>query len=569
MTVNLTVHFGGFMKREDDGDYRYIGELGMKTVSWELYDISWAKFEHFSRHDEMINAPIRFIWYKNIEKEMKTVNYVCDEISEDMFLLICLAKEAAGVEVFIEYDCTEHSEPPASQYLVSSMQEDRQGGENDTVNNFAEREDENYSDSEEEIDRPKEDEEPEQSEDEMIEEEAANEDEMPEEEAVNRDETVAKEGDMNVDDGDDVVEDAGDGRNDDRFRSVFEEGSRSKPAMEAYQNVEEKEAAEREAAESDEERVIDEHVVYPDTPLESDEEWEQWDNQKGKRKGRSQFHGDLEKEPYIWLFQKFNSGLEFKDQLLRYSLKTQYDVKMARSEANRIAVVCCGENCKFRVYCSFEPPINKWMVKICNMHHNHRKSSRVSMLKQGVIAGLFREEIRRNVNLQAAVIKDTIKERYNIVVPVSKCYRGRRIALYTIMEAQTTQFAKLWDYEAELKRTHPNIRTDLCTIRKDDVGVDMFDCFYICFDEFRTTWKKCCRPVIGLDGCFLKWELNGDLLAAVGRDAENRMYPIAWAVVRGENKDTWGWFIKKLKVDLDLGNGENFTIISDKQKVTI
>ncbi|CAA7021461.1 unnamed protein product [Microthlaspi erraticum] len=200
------------------------------------------------------------------------------------------------------------------------------------------------------------------------------------------------------------------------------------------------------------------------------------------------------------------------------------------------------------------------------MRHNHGKSSRVSMLKQGVIAGLFREELKRNVNLQAAVIKDTIKERYNIVVPMSKCYRRRKIALNTIMEARTTQFAKLWDYEAELKRTHPNIRTELCTIRKDDVDVDMFDCFYIYFDEFRTTWKNCCRPVIGLDGCFLKWDLNCDLLAAVGRDTDNRMYPIAWAIVRGETKYTWGWFIKKLKVDLDLENGENFTIISDKEK---
>uniref|UniRef100_A0A1J3JQN4 MULE transposase domain-containing protein n=1 Tax=Noccaea caerulescens TaxID=107243 RepID=A0A1J3JQN4_NOCCA len=79
--------------------------------------------------------------------------------------------------------------------------------------------------------------------------------------------------------------------------------------------------------------------------------------------------------------------------------------------------------------------------------------------------------------------------------------------------------------------------------------------------------NNCCRKVIGLDGCFLKWDLNGDLLSAVGRDADNnRMYPIAWAVVRGENKDTWGWFIQKLKENLDLGNGDNFTVISDKQK---
>lgn len=151
------------------------------------------------------------------------------------------------------------------------------------------------------------------------------------------------------------------------------------------------------------------------------------------------------------------------------------------------------------------------------------------------------------------------------VIPISKCYRGRRIALDSVLEAQSIQFGKLWDYEAELHRTHKGLTTELGTT--DVNGVPVFDCFYICFKEFCDTWKKCCRPVIGLDGCFLKWELNGDILAAVGRDADNRMYPIAWAVVKGENKDTWGWFVKKLKENLGLGVGKDLTIISDKQKV--
>ncbi|XP_010546535.1 PREDICTED: uncharacterized protein LOC104818597 isoform X1 [Tarenaya hassleriana] len=52
----------------------------------------------------------------------------------------------------------------------------------------------------------------------------------------------------------------------------------------------------------------------------------------------------------------------------------------------------------------------------------------------------------------------------------------------------------------------------------------------------------------------------------MGRDANNGIYPIAWAVVRIEEYDTWSWFIQKLKDDLCLGQGENITIISDKQK---
>lgn len=46
-----------------------------------------------------------------------------------------------------------------------------------------------------------------------------------------------------------------------------------------------------------------EDVQYIDTPLSSDEECEQWKNPK-RKKGKEQFHGDFDKEPYIWLFQK-------------------------------------------------------------------------------------------------------------------------------------------------------------------------------------------------------------------------------------------------------------------------
>ncbi|XP_010462188.1 PREDICTED: uncharacterized protein LOC104742831 [Camelina sativa] len=447
-----------------------------------------------------------------------------------------------------------------------------------------------YSSDDEEVDRPKEDEEGLESEDERFNNvsaegyEAELDDDGDKENMAGREESVAVSNEnvvgareetlialsKIVDDGDDVVLDAGDGGDDERFKSLFEEGSRATPDKESYKNLEEQEEEQREAEDSEQECVVEEDAEYPDTPLESDEEWEQWDNErrgKGSKEnthGKAKYHGSLDKEPYIWLFQKFHSGLEFKDQLLRYSLKTQYDVKMAKSQADMIAVVCCGEKCKFKVLCSYEKPINKWMVKVCHMNHNHGKSSRVSMLKQSVIAGLFREEIRRNISLQAAHIKDAIKARYNIVVPISKCYRGRRIALNTILEAQTTQFGKLWDYENELRKRHPRMTTDLCTVNVNDR--EMFDCFYICLEEFRNTWKTCCRPVIGLDGCFFKWELNGDLRAAIGRDADNRMYPIAWAVVRGENKDTWGWFVKKLKIDLGLENGDNLTIISEKQK---
>ncbi|CAA7035061.1 unnamed protein product [Microthlaspi erraticum] len=74
------------------------------------------------------------------------------------------------------------------------------------------------------------------------------------------------------------------------------------------------------------------------------------------------------------------------------------------------------------------------------------------------------------------------------------------------------------------------------------------------------------RLIFGIDGCFLKSDMKGQLLAAVGRDANNQIYPFAWAVVQVENTESWLWFIRLLKTDLGLGNGDGFTVISDRQK---
>lgn len=32
---------------------------------------------------------------------------------------------------------------------------------------------------------------------------------------------------------------------------------------------------------------------------------------------------------------------------------------------------------------------------------------------------------------------------------------------------------------------------------------------------------------------------KGELLTAIGRDANNQMFPLAWAIVKIENKDNW------------------------------
>ncbi|KAK5772411.1 hypothetical protein PVK06_048699 [Gossypium arboreum] len=71
---------------------------------------------------------------------------------------------------------------------------------------------------------------------------------------------------------------------------------------------------------------------------------------------------------------------------------------------------------------------------------------------------------------------------------------------------------------------------------------------------------------MGLDGCWLKGYYDGHLLAAVGVDANNCIYPVAFAAVESENKQSWFWFLELLQRDLEINNSYNICFMSDKQK---
>ena len=118
-----------------------------------------------------------------------------------------------------------------------------------------------------------------------------------------------------------------------------------------------------------------------------------------------------------------------------------------------------------------------------------------------------------------------------------------------------------------MDRTNEGSTTDLQTVIGAG-GLEVFDRFYVSFDSLRDIWLASVRPIFGIDGCFLKTTTKGQLLAAVGRDTNNHINPFAWVVVHKENTDTWAWFLQKLKNDLNLGNGDGFTLVSDRQKVS-
>ena len=68
-------------------------------------------------------------------------------------------------------------------------------------------------------------------------------------------------------------------------------------------------------------------------------------------------------------------------------------------------------------------------------------------------------------------------------------------------------------------------------------------------------------------GATWKGDLGGQTLVAIARDSNDNIFPIAFAVVEQENKDSWVWFLQLFSND--IGNLEqlNPVFITNRQKV--
>jgi hypothetical protein len=145
-----------------------------------------------------------------------------------------------------------------------------------------------------------------------------------------------------------------------------------------------------------------------------------------------------------------------------------------------------------------------------------------------------------------------------------KAYRENKLALMEIEGSYKQQYAKLWDYGTELVATNPGLTVKFQTENGEN-DKPVFKRMYVCFKDCKEGFKHC-RHVIGFDGCHIKGHHTGQLLTAIRIDANNDIFPIAYAVVMSECESSWAWFLDFRKDDLHIVNGHHWTFISDKQK---
>ncbi|KAL4282369.1 hypothetical protein GQ457_03G013340 [Hibiscus cannabinus] len=157
------------------------------------------------------------------------------------------------------------------------------------------------------------------------------------------------------------------------------------------------------------------------------------------------------------------------------------------------------------------------------------------------------------------------KRELGVYANFNMCQRDRKQVIKEFQESYVEEYDNLWGYAVELLKSNPGSTVSI-QVHRNDVSQAVFFRIYVCFQYVKQGWKDGCRPFIGVDGCWLKTAQKGELLVAIGRDANNQMFPIAWAVAEVECASSWKWFLQKLFTDLEHPTSEGIKLMSDQQK---
>ena len=159
---------------------------------------------------------------------------------------------------------------------------------------------------------------------------------------------------------------------------------------------------------------------------------------------------------------------------------------------------------------------------------------------------------------------ELVEKDWNMKVKRGKLGRARKVAFNIIYGDEIAQYNLLWDYAHEFRRSNPG--STFFLELADDGGLKKC---YFSLDACKRGFLSACRPVIFLHGCHLKTQFKGILLIAIGMDPNDCIFPVAFAIVDIENTKSWRWFLTALKQDLHIVDTSLWTIMSDKQKVSV
>ncbi|KAL3509677.1 hypothetical protein ACH5RR_029078 [Cinchona calisaya] len=274
---------------------------------------------------------------------------------------------------------------------------------------------------------------------------------------------------------------------------------------------------------------------------------------------------DME-DPNLYVGLQFSSKNEYKEAIENHAVKWGKEFRWKKNDSIKMRAVCLAYNCSWFVFASKMADSDIFVIKTMGPSHQCGRTFYHKRVTSTFLSKTYVEFLRLNRKVTVGAFQEKVHRELNANITRHQVYKTFQKAKILIYGKYKKQYSKIWDYYEELLKKNPGSTVDIVTVVDEISGKERFQRMYICFEALKRGFREGCRPVIGVDGCHLRGPYPGILLTAVGIDPNDFIYPIAYAVVEIENKNSWRWFIEHLKYDLEIYDQQSWTFISDRQK---
>ncbi|KAG5560116.1 hypothetical protein RHGRI_003415 [Rhododendron griersonianum] len=263
------------------------------------------------------------------------------------------------------------------------------------------------------------------------------------------------------------------------------------------------------------------------------------------------------------VMQKFAGGVvEFRNALAKYAMHCGFEYDFVKNDQERVIAVCREKKsgCPWIVHGRVDKLSRFFYIRELNNVHNCDASAlkvKHSRASSSFIGKLILEEVRSRPQKRPVDVLDDMKRLYGLSISYKRAWTGVEKSKAEVFGDYSTSFDELrWWVEAA-RCSNPDSVFDIEFDPQTKRFVRMFVAFRASIYGFNH-----CRPMLFLDGTFLKARHKGCLLAASAKDGNKGLFPICFAIVDAETNVSWSWFLGKLR-DI-LSNERDIVFFSDR-----
>ncbi|KAL8552189.1 hypothetical protein ACS0TY_001036 [Phlomoides rotata] len=223
--------------------------------------------------------------------------------------------------------------------------------------------------------------------------------------------------------------------------------------------------------------------------------------------------------------QQFVGGaVEFRKELIKYSTRNGFSFKYIRNDRRYIHAVCTQEvyvegGCGWFIKARRQNVTDHFEISKANLIHRclgRLEGDQCTRIGSNITAELVEQNVKNKPTISGREIIDTIKESYSLDIPYWKAWRAVEGARDRIFGSYDESYDQLRWYCTAIQRTNPGSVVILEPNEETHHFERVFIAFKACVDGFRF-----CRPMLFIDGTFMKGRAKGTLLSATAKDGNN------------------------------------------------